>query len=93
MAKIFNNDNSGKFVLPSPPNSPELSLLKIYLPFLGCHLGFHIFFGLLGAADFFYSWAVLVCACQKDIFSATILVSGANHTSEKTENWAIVATE
>jgi len=30
-------------------------------PFLGRHLGFHIFFhyGLFGAAPFFYSWAVL----------------------------------
>jgi len=30
-------------------------------PFLGHHLGFHIFFhnGLFGAAHFFYSWAVL----------------------------------
>jgi len=29
-------------------------------PFLGCHFGFHIFFqtAFLGAAHFFYSWAV-----------------------------------
>jgi len=45
----------------SPPNSPELSLLKILPSALGCHIGFHIFFhnGLFWAAHFFYSWAVL----------------------------------
>jgi len=49
-------------------NSPESSLLKFLLyinlpsqPFLGCHLGFHIFFTMafLGAAQFFTAWLFL----------------------------------
>ena len=46
--KNFNNDNSGEFLcrLVLAQNSPELLLLKFLpsQPFLGRHLGFHIFF-------------------------------------------------
>jgi len=72
IAKNFNNNDSGEFVLPSPhlaPNLPDLLLLKFLLyiklssqPFLGRHLGFHIFFSQWpswGTHTFFYSWAVL----------------------------------
>jgi len=51
MIKIFNSDNSGEFGAETwrqiHLNLPELSLLKNILPsqpFLGHHLGFHIFF-------------------------------------------------
>ena len=64
-SRNFNSDYSGKFVLPSPHFTMiwhQIHLIKIYAinlpsqPFLGCHLGFHIFFhnGLLGGRILYF---------------------------------------
>jgi len=76
--KIFNNNNSGEIVLPSPLFTriwhqihlncryKNFAISLPSQPFLGRHLGFHIFFhyGLFGPHSFFIAGLFWITFCN-----------------------------